>query len=112
MDETYLLSCAKYVELNPVKAKLCHKAEEWKWNSAHAHLTRQSDDLCTVEPLLKYAKDWGAFLTEDDHKHIDIKNNINSPFPLASDQFLDELEEKHQRSFRKKKAGRKPKEDK
>ncbi len=28
MDETYLLSCAKYVELNPVKAKLSLKAED------------------------------------------------------------------------------------
>jgi hypothetical protein len=50
-----------------------------------------------------------VFLTEDDSKHIEIKDNMNSPFPLASDQFLDELEEKYQRSFRKKKAGRKPK---
>lgn len=111
MDETYLLSCAKYIELNPVKANLCRKAEDWPWNSAHAHLTQKSDALCIVEPLLKYIKDWQAFLTEGDSKHIEIKNNMNSPFPLASDQFLDELEEKYQRSFRKKKAGRKPKED-
>ncbi|WP_417831147.1 hypothetical protein [Terasakiella sp.] len=56
---------------------------------------------------MKYVKDWATFLTEDDQKHVEIKDNMNSPFPLASDQFLDELEEKHQRSFRKKKAGRK-----
>jgi putative transposase len=109
MDETYLLSCARYVERNPVKAKLCHKAEDWIWSSARAHITRQSDELCSVEPLLKFINKWEIFLMEPDQKHLEIQNNIKSPFPLASEQFLDELEEKYQRSFRKKKAGRKPK---
>jgi len=34
MDETYLLSCAKYVELNPVKAKLCLRAEDWPYTKS------------------------------------------------------------------------------
>ena len=57
MDETYLLSCAKYVEPNPVKAGLCTKAVDWKWSSVHAHLTGEPDKLCTPEPLLQHIKD-------------------------------------------------------
>ncbi len=54
MDEDYLHSTVRYVELNPVKARLVDVAEEWRWSSARAHL-RQEDDgivtrsLCSIE---------------------------------------------------------------
>ncbi len=36
MDEPYLLAAARYVELNPVRARLVSKAEDWPWSSAGA----------------------------------------------------------------------------
>ncbi len=36
MDEDYLLSTVRYVERNPVVAKLCVQPEDWKWSSARA----------------------------------------------------------------------------
>ena len=38
MDENYLLACARYVELNPVRAGLVARAADWPWSSAGAHL--------------------------------------------------------------------------
>ena len=38
MDEAHLLACARYVELNPVRAGLAERAEPWPWSSARAHL--------------------------------------------------------------------------
>ncbi|TNC80450.1 MAG: transposase [Oleiphilus sp.] len=31
--DAYLLECSRYVELNPVKAGMVEKAEDWKWSS-------------------------------------------------------------------------------
>ena len=34
MDEPYLLAAARYVELNPVRARLVERPGEWPWSSA------------------------------------------------------------------------------
>ena len=39
MDERYLLACTKYVELNPVRADLVKRPEDWPWSSARPHIT-------------------------------------------------------------------------
>ena len=44
MDEDYLLSTVRYVERNPVVARLCVDPEDWKWSSARAHLKGEDDD--------------------------------------------------------------------
>src|SRR3974377_2186678 len=38
MDESYLLAAARYVELNPVRAKLVLAPRAYRWSSARAHL--------------------------------------------------------------------------
>ena len=62
MDEPYLLAAARYVELNPVRAKLASEAEEWPWSSARAHLSGRDDPLTNVSPLLAIVADWRGFL--------------------------------------------------
>ena len=62
MDEPYLLAAARYVELNPVRAKLVDHARQWPWSSAKAHLSGRDDRLVKVAPLLAMVGDWKAFL--------------------------------------------------
>ncbi|SCZ67842.1 hypothetical protein SAMN03097708_03211 [Thiohalomonas denitrificans] len=50
MDEEYLLSTVRYVELNPVKAGLCRYPADWKWSSALPHLSGKDDQLVRVGP--------------------------------------------------------------
>ncbi len=57
MDEAHLLACARYVELNPVRAKLVGAAEDWPWSSARAHLAGRDDGLVAAAPLLDMAPD-------------------------------------------------------
>ena len=52
MDERYLLRAARYVELNPVRAKLCRVPWRWRWSSAAAHVAGRDDGLVRVAPLL------------------------------------------------------------
>ena len=64
MDERYLLRAARYVELNPVRAKLCRVPWRWRWSSAAAHVAGQDDGLVRVTPLLERVKDWRDYLLE------------------------------------------------
>src|SRR4030065_1951371 len=57
MDESYFLTAARYVELNPVRAKLALKAEDYPWSSASAHLSGRDDMLVKVVPLLEMVDD-------------------------------------------------------
>jgi REP-associated tyrosine transposase len=49
MDDRYTLAAARYVELNPVRAGLVARAEDYLWSSARAHLLGRND--CLVNPL-------------------------------------------------------------
>src|SRR5208282_5809010 len=52
MDEAHLMAAARYVALNPVRARLVEKAPDWRWSSARAHLAGRDDELVAVAPLL------------------------------------------------------------
>ena len=62
MDGQYLLACARYVELNPVRAGLVRRARDWRFSSARAHLAGRDDALVSAGALLDMAPDWADFL--------------------------------------------------
>ncbi len=49
MDEDYLLVTVRYIENNPVTARLCEIATQWHLSSARAHIMKQDDTLVTVK---------------------------------------------------------------
>lgn len=51
MDERRLLTCVRYVGLNPVRAGLAAQAADWPWSSVRAHLGGRPDPLLTPGPL-------------------------------------------------------------
>jgi putative transposase len=59
----HVLAAARYIELNPVRARLVARPEDWPWSSARAHLARCADWLmAATTPLLDEAGDWATFL--------------------------------------------------
>jgi putative transposase len=111
MDEPYLLAAARYVELNPVRAKLVQRAREWPWSSAKAHLSGRDDRLVNVAPLLAMVNDWKAFLKsairEEDLR--DLREHGRTGRPLGNSAFLDRLEGLVGRVLKPQKPGPKPK---
>jgi hypothetical protein len=53
-----LLAAVRYVERNPVAARLCRTPQAWPWSSAAAHLRGQDDGLVEVQPMLTLVDDW------------------------------------------------------
>jgi putative transposase len=111
MDEPYLLAAARYVELNPVRAKLVARARDWPWSSAKAHLSGRDDRLVKVAPLLAMVGDWKGFLrTATAEEEIrDLREHGRTGRPLGSLAFLDRLERLVGRVLKPQKPGPKAK---
>jgi putative transposase len=62
MDEPHLLAAARYVESNPVRARLVEHPRQCRWSSAKAHLSGRDDQSARVAPLLAMIADWRGFL--------------------------------------------------
>jgi putative transposase len=107
LDEPYLLAAIRYVERNPVRARLA----DWPWSSARAHLAGRDDSLTEVAPLLSMIPNWQAFLDSalsEDELHS-LRNHARTGRPLGGEAFLDRLEAQLDRNLRPKPPGRKPK---
>jgi putative transposase len=111
MDENYLLACARYIELNPVRAKLARRPRDWKWSSARAHLAGKDDALVTVKPLLALVPDWQEFLAAGLEKEPleAIRKAERTGRPLGKAAFLKRLEKRLGRTLARQKPGPKPK---
>jgi putative transposase len=112
MDERHLLACARYVEVNPVRAHLAKRARDWRWSSARAHLAGRDDGLVTVAPLLNLVSDWRAFLAEDlpEDALESIRKSERTGRPLGEAPFVKRLEKKLGRVLARQKPGPKPRE--
>lgn len=111
MDEAHTLACARYVEVNPVRARLKRRARDWKWSSARAHLAGRDDELVRVEPLLEMVPDWPAYLAEppDDDRIEAIRMGTRTGRPFGATAFVRRLERRFDRTFVRGKPGPKPK---
>lgn len=47
MDEEHVTAALRYVSLNPVRARLMERAQDWRWSSTRAHLRGKDDGLTT-----------------------------------------------------------------
>ncbi len=108
MDERYLLACARYLELNPVRAGLVKKPQQWHWSSAGPHLKGQSDILVKSGPLLKMVtKPWKNFLsTNVQPGEIELlQKHERTGRPLGTDSFIEKMEHLLDRELKPKKPG-------
>ena len=93
MDQTHLLAAVRYVELNPVRAGLVDRPEDYKWSSACAHLMREDDALVTVKPMLEIVGSWEKFLQVDDEEsYSHLRKHEKTGRPLGSESFVEKLE--------------------
>jgi putative transposase len=75
--DAYLMRAMRYIELNPVRARMVVAAENYPWSSVHGHLGLRPDPLLTAHPVLVAwisgaadpAAAYRAFLREDIAPH-------------------------------------------
>lgn len=96
MDERYLLAAVRYVELNPVRAKIVQRPQDYPWSSAKAHIEGRPDFLINPNnaPLREMIPNWEDFLKEDasaeEQNFFDLHERTGRP--LGSKEFIATLE--------------------
>jgi len=107
MDAPYLLAAARYVELNPVRARLAAAPSDYRWSSARAHLKGKDDVLVKVAPLLEMAGKWRALLTSalSEEEIRQFREHERTGRVLGNDAFQKRLEKKLGRLLRRQKPG-------
>jgi putative transposase len=110
MDDAHMMACARYIELNPVRAHLAPTPEAWKWSSARAHLGGEADGLTAVAALGDQVDDWRQFLDAglDADTLAAIRAGERTGRPLGSAAFIGTLEARTGRRLARQKPGRKP----
>jgi putative transposase len=108
MDEPHLVACARYVELNPVRAGLAERPQDWPWSSARAHLGLGGDGLTDVAALGERIGDWAAFLASGgaEGERERLRAHVRSGRPLGCDAFLARAEAVAGRPLRPRPRGR------
>lgn len=94
MDETHLLSAVRYVELNPLRAGLCSRPDDWRWSSAAAHLKGTPDSLVSISPMRERISDWHRYLCDEvTTETLDtLRKHTRSGRPSGGNEFIEELE--------------------
>ncbi len=107
MDDAYLLKAARYIELNPVKAKMVQKAQDYTWSSARAHLGLEQNPFIKEKHFLDEPQNWEDFLSNgiETSELEKIQRHIRTGRPLGNDNFIKHLEQITGRFFFPKKPG-------
>lgn len=112
MDKRHLRAAVRYIERNPVRARLVARAEDWPWSSAAAHLAGRGDDLVTLKPMRTLVHDWRAYLSDpgdEQEAAAQFRRHESTGRPLGDDRFIAKLESAIDRVLARQKPGPKPK---
>lgn len=112
LDEAYLWAAVRYVERNPVRAKIVRKAENYPWSSAAAHCGLREDAVLTTtvswRKQFSGVRDWSAWLAEGDApQQLEVlRRNADKGLPCGSPKFIQKLEKLTGRALQFRPPGR------
>jgi putative transposase len=111
LDEDHYWAALRYVEQNPVRARLCRMPWRYPWSSAAAHLGEgDASGLLDLRAFSRKmdAVNWQAALVErlDPGMLHDLRLRTRTGRPLAGDTFLSRLETQLGRRLRALPPGR------
>jgi len=100
-DETYLLACQRYIELNPVRAEMVAHPAEYRWSSYRANAQGEPDALVTPHTLFE-ALGSNAELRQAAYRELfryalepglvdEIRRATNGNFALGNERFTAEV---------------------
>jgi putative transposase len=96
-SEDYVLSCYRYIELNPVRAEMVRHPREYPWSSHRANAEGLNDPLITPHEQYRslgrsaYRELFSAHL--DPQRIDEIRRATNGNYALGNERFAEEIEQ-------------------
>ena len=110
LDETHFLAAIRYVEQNPVRAKMVEKAWDYPFSSAPFHAgVAKEDPVLSGHPLLDEITDWEGFVAATPGEIDTIREKTRTGRPCGDEGFYAMAERVTGRSLAPKKPGRRRK---
>jgi putative transposase len=112
LDEQHLYRAVRYVENNPVRAKIVKKAWDHEWSSCKDHAgLREKPLVKTTEYKGTNKVDWKVYLEEEDEVLIaDIRLKTQRGLAVGTEKFITKIESTLNRSLECLNPGRPKKE--
>jgi putative transposase len=116
LDESYFRAAIRYVELNPVRAGMVHRAEDFRWSSAAAHCGLHHETFVklatTYASILPKAPEWSGWLAQgvDSESLERLRTFTGKNLPCGSPAFVKTLERKTGRHLQFRPRGGQPRE--
>jgi len=101
LDEPHFIASVRYVERNPVRAKLVNNPWEWTWSSASFHINQKKESLIKLHKfseVINMTDDyWREYISsEDNSRTIDnIRKHSLTGRPLGNEIFIKKLEKEN-----------------
>jgi len=91
--DKHLLTVVRYIEQNPVKAKIVKHPWEYKWSSAGFHCGKvHHDPLVKKTSLFSDVNDWKRFLSAENDQTIVLEEKIRTGRPFGPENFYAVIE--------------------
>ena len=100
--ESYLLTCSRYIEMNPVAANMVKHPAEYRWSSYRANAFGEKDELITQHEVYQrlgnceasrregYTKLFDTAIDPDDARRI--RSTASFSMPLGDSRFKQQIE--------------------
>ena len=108
MDEPHFVTALRYVALNPVRARLTARAENWQWSSTRALIAGEDDHVVRVAPALERVGDFAAFMGEEFDEALGyaaLRKAESVGRPVGSKEWLADMEARTGKALAPQKRG-------
>ena len=108
----HLLTVLKYIERNPVRARLARQAENWRWGSAYRRLSGTSKERkLLAESPVELPRNYHSWLNapEPSEELTTIRESIRKGIPYGMESWRSRMVERHNLAHTLREPGR-PKE--
>jgi putative transposase len=95
LDDEHFWAALRYVELNPVRAEMVQRAEDYRWSSARAHCGLLEDPLLSALPAAaSLIGNWSEWLNAGNSASElkFIRNRTKTGRPCGTESYIKELE--------------------
>ena len=87
-NDRHLLTVCRYIERNPVRAKLVAHATNWPWSSAQSHATGGGNTTVELEPLpVEAPANWNRWIAnpEDEADLSRLRSHLTTDVPFGDE---------------------------